>query len=72
MYHTAGVQVDRLHRELKEDTYQPLPVRQYPIQKRDKPGEYRMYQPRRSHGNVTVRTRPSMGFISTWSRLRSP
>src|SRR5947199_5145728 len=26
-------------RELKEDTYQPLPVRQHPIPKRDKPGE---------------------------------
>ena len=35
-------QLDRLHRELKEDTYHPLPVRQHPIQKRDKPGEYRM------------------------------
>jgi group II intron reverse transcriptase/maturase len=35
-------QLDRLQRELKEDTYQPLPVRQHPIQKRDKPGEYRM------------------------------
>src|SRR5262250_25917 len=35
-------QLDRLHREQKEDTYQPLPVRQYPIQKRDKPGEYRI------------------------------
>jgi RNA-directed DNA polymerase len=34
--------LDRLHRELKEDTYQPLPVRQHPIPKRDKPGEYRM------------------------------
>jgi RNA-directed DNA polymerase len=34
-------QLDRLQRELKEDTYQPLPVRQHPIQKRDKPGEYR-------------------------------
>jgi RNA-directed DNA polymerase len=31
-----------LQRELKEDTYQPLPVRQHPIPKRDKPGEYRM------------------------------
>src|SRR5262249_35733837 len=31
-------QLDRLHRELKEDTYQPLPVRQHPIPKRDKPG----------------------------------
>jgi len=37
-----GQQLDRLHRELKEDTYQPLPVRQHPIPKRDKPGEYRM------------------------------
>src|SRR6267154_2105362 len=35
-------QLDRLLRELKEDTYQPLPVRQHPIPKRDKPGEYRM------------------------------
>jgi hypothetical protein len=28
-------QLDRLQRELKEDTYQPLPVRQHPIPKRD-------------------------------------
>jgi group II intron reverse transcriptase/maturase len=35
-------QLDRLQRELKEDTYQPLPVRQHPIPKRDKPGEYRV------------------------------
>src|SRR5207245_4550306 len=35
-------QLDRLQRELKEDTYQPLPVRQQSIPKRDKPGEYRM------------------------------
>src|SRR5215469_15342554 len=35
-------QLDRLHRELKDDTYQPLPVRQHPIPKRDKPGGYRM------------------------------
>jgi RNA-directed DNA polymerase len=34
-------QLDRLQRELKEDIYQPLPVRQHPIPKRDKPGEYR-------------------------------
>jgi group II intron reverse transcriptase/maturase len=36
------LQLDRLYRELKEDTYQPLPVRQHPIPKRDKPGEYRV------------------------------
>jgi len=35
-------QLERLQRELKEDTYQPLPVRQHPIPKRDKPGEHRM------------------------------
>jgi len=35
-------QLERLQRELKEDTYQPLPVRQHPIPKRDKPGEYRV------------------------------
>src|ERR1700756_3800076 len=35
-------QLERLQRELKEDTYPPLPVRQHPIPKRDKPGEYRM------------------------------
>ena len=35
-------QLERLQRELKEDTYQPLPVRQHPIPKRDKPGECRM------------------------------
>src|SRR6202030_4328486 len=35
-------QLERLQRELKEDTYQPLPVQQHPIPKRDKPGEHRM------------------------------
>ena len=35
-------QLGRLQQELKEDTYQPLPVRQHRIPKRDKPGEYRM------------------------------
>lgn len=34
-------QLDRLQSELEEDTYQPQPVRQHPIPKRDKPGEYR-------------------------------
>src|SRR6266403_1143286 len=37
-----GPQLARLQRELEEDTYQPQPVRQHPIPKRDKPGEYRM------------------------------
>jgi retron-type reverse transcriptase len=32
-------QLDRRHQELKEDAYRPLPVRQHPIPKRDKPGE---------------------------------
>jgi group II intron reverse transcriptase/maturase len=35
------LQLDRLHRELKEDAYQPRPVRQVPIPKAGKPGEYR-------------------------------
>src|SRR5215813_9318501 len=35
-------QLERLHRELKEDTYQPLPVRQHRIPKPGKPGEFRM------------------------------
>ena len=34
--------LERLHGELKEDAYRPLPVRQHLIPKRDKPGEYRM------------------------------
>jgi hypothetical protein len=36
------LQLARLEKELKEDTYRPQPVLQHPIPKRDKPGEYRM------------------------------
>jgi RNA-directed DNA polymerase len=35
------LQLDRLHRELKEDVYQPQPVRQVEIPKVGKPGEFR-------------------------------
>src|ERR1035438_2403480 len=34
-------QLNRLHRELKEDAYQPQPVRQVQIPKAGKPGEFR-------------------------------
>src|SRR5437588_10761117 len=35
-------QLERLHRELREDAYQPLPVRQHRIPKQGHPGELRM------------------------------
>src|SRR5438876_7399440 len=34
-------QLERLQRELKEDTYQPLAVRQHPIPKSDKADQHR-------------------------------
>ena len=38
----ADEQLNRLQSELMEQRYQPQPVRQVPIQKEGKPGEYRM------------------------------
>jgi group II intron reverse transcriptase/maturase len=37
-----GQELDRLQSELKEDTYQPRPVRQVQIPKAGKPGEFRL------------------------------
>jgi retron-type reverse transcriptase len=34
-------QLDRLQSDLKENAYQPQPVRQVPIPKAGKPGEFR-------------------------------
>src|SRR6202022_4863434 len=42
-------QLDRLQRELKEDTYQPQPVRQHPIQKREQPVQHRTVRIARLH-----------------------
>ena len=38
----VDAQLDRLQAELKEDVYQPQPVRQVQIPKAGKPGEFRM------------------------------
>ena len=55
-------QLNRLQRELKEDTYRPLPVRQHPIPKRDKPGEYRML------GIPTIYDRVCQQAVLSWTK----
>jgi len=62
-------QLERLQRELKEDTYQPLPVRQHPIPKRDKPGEYRMLGIPAIY-DACANKRCSIGWSLSSSRIR--
>jgi hypothetical protein len=53
-------QLDRLHRELRDDVYQPQPVRQVPIPKAGKPGEWRNL----GHYTPSERGTPQGGVVS--------
>ena len=60
-------QLDRLHRELRDDVYRPQPVRQVPIPKAGKPGEWRnLGYPRSSIGCASRRC--SIGWNRSSSR----
>src|SRR3954467_6164479 len=52
-------QLDRLHEELKSDTYQPLPVRRHLIPKAGQPGESRPPRPPPLSHLVCTQPRPN-------------
>ena len=60
-------QLDRLHRELKDDVYRPQPVRQVQIPKAGKPGEFRTLGSRRFTTGCASR-RCSIGWNRSSSR----
>jgi len=63
-------QLERLQRELKEDTYQPLPVRQHPIPKRTNPASidclaYRRFMTACANKPCSIGWSPSSSRYST-------